>query len=285
MEGSDAAIRRTLDADDQRALVRIALPSGRYSEEARVVSAVERAIARNLDDGALETSLAGRVNVDVRWMQGLERTHFLSVGFALLAVFLVSALSFRSAVAGLLTTLPVLFAVLTIYAVMSLLGLWLGITTSMFAALAIGLGVDFSVHSLERIRRNAHQEGLTLEEAVLEGLPTVGRELVFNFACAGFGFGVLALSQVPTLVEFGLLTLTAVAASFVGGLVLLPALVLIVRPRCLASRAKALHVIRHVPIGATGLGADPVIGSRQCLAPAKTGRSSSSASRMTMPSL
>ena len=30
-------------------------------------------------------ALAGRVNIDVRWMRGLERTHFLSVGLALAA--------------------------------------------------------------------------------------------------------------------------------------------------------------------------------------------------------
>ncbi|MCA9504771.1 MAG: MMPL family transporter, partial [Myxococcales bacterium] len=237
LEGSDAAIREHLDPEDRRALVRISLPSGRYTDEARLVEAVEAAIARHLDDASLEVSLAGRVNVDVRWMRGLERTHFLSVGLALAAVFVVSVLAFGSVVAGLLTILPVVFAVLALYAVMAILDLWLGITTSMFAVLAIGLGVDFSVHALERIRRNTIEQGLSLEAAVLEGLPRVGRELVFNFACAGLGFGVLAFSRVPTLVEFGLLTLTAVSASFVGGLVLLPALCLVFRPRVLQGSA------------------------------------------------
>ena len=55
-------------------------------------------------------------------------------------------------------------------------------------------------------------------------------------AKAGLGFGVLSTSQVPTLVEFGLLTLAAVSASFVGGLVVLPALVCWLRPAFVVGR-------------------------------------------------
>ena len=278
MDGMDGAIHRTLDPAHRTTLVRIHLPTGRYRDEAVVVEAVERMLDRSFGDAGLETSLAGRVNVDYRWMRGVERAHFVSVGLALLAVCCVSALLFRSVSAGLITVAPVALAVGTIYAVMSSLGLWLGITTSMFAAIAIGLGVDFSVHLLERLRRDVRERGLSIDAAVAEALSSVGRELVFNFACAGLGFGVLSLSRVPTLVEFGQLTFTAVAASFVGGLVLLPVLVELFRP---ASIVGAEDATASRPVGWTRRPLWQVIDSRRCPTPTKTGRSSSNVSWTT----
>ena len=75
-------------------------------------------------------------------------------------VMLMAALSLRSAVAGVITVIPVAVSVLLIYAVMGFSNIWLAIGTSMFAAIAIGLGVDFSVHTIERLQvliRKEHQ--------------------------------------------------------------------------------------------------------------------------------
>ena len=95
--------------------------------------------------------LAGRVNVDYHWIKALGRGHFLGVALALVAVWLMAAVSFRSLVAGSLTVVPVSMAVLLVYAVMGSFGIYLGIGTSMFAAIAIGTSVDFAVHMLDRL--------------------------------------------------------------------------------------------------------------------------------------
>ncbi|MCB9725042.1 MAG: MMPL family transporter [Spirochaetaceae bacterium] len=236
MEGDGSGLEKTIDFEYQRALVRIFLDSGRYSAAAAVVEPVAEYLRTHVEGPGVATALAGRVHVDYRWMRGIEATHFASVGLALVAVLIVSAVLFRSVLAGVLTLVPVVVAILMVYAVMGWLDIWLGITTSMFAAIAIGLGVDFSVHVLDRLRELVRERGHCLEAAVAELLPTTGRELCFNFGCAGLGFGVLSTSQVPTLVEFGLLTLAAVSASFVGGLVVLPALVCWLRPAFVVGR-------------------------------------------------
>ena len=235
MEGDTSQIEKSIDYPYQRANLRVSMTSSRFSHERHVVQEAERYIARHLDLPGVEVSLAGRVNVDVNWMQGVADAHFRSVAIALLAVFAMSALLFRSVAAGLLTVLPVCTAVLMIYAVMSALDLWLGITTSMFAAIAIGLGVDFAVHAISRLRMLTVDEGHSIEEAVEALFPSTGRELLFNFACAGLGFGVLASSHVPTLVEFGLLTAVAVGGAFVATVTLIPALACLARPRFLAA--------------------------------------------------
>jgi len=230
MEGDASQLSRSVDYEYRSANVRASLDTGRFSDERRVVEATERYLAEHFADDDLRASLAGRVNVDYHWMRGIAEAHFTSIAIALLAVMLVASLLFGSPAAGLLTAAPVGVAVLGIYAVMGGLSLWLGITTSMFAAIAIGLGVDFSVHLLERLRALVRDDGLDLEGALAALFPSTGRELVCNFACAGLGFGVLACSRVPTLVEFGLLTGVAVAGSFLASMTLIPALACVLRP-------------------------------------------------------
>jgi predicted RND superfamily exporter protein len=259
MQSDPDALEKVIDYDRQRANVRVFLDTGRYSTEAEVVRAAEAMLRRILAGTGAEAHLAGRVNVDYHWMSGVARSHFASVGLALAAITLVSALLFRSLAAGLLTAAPVVVAVLGIYAFMAVAGLWLGITTAMFAAVAIGLGVDFGVHLVDRLRALVRGAGHDLDTAIREVFPDTGRALLFNFACCSIGFGVLATSRVPTLVEFGLLTATAVAGSFLASMTMIPALVAWLRPAFLVEPRPHTHTkaTRGQPrrVGASAVGA------------------------------
>src|SRR5690606_26770380 len=104
------------------------------------------------DSSEASARLSGRVNVNYHWIKDLGQSHFLGVVVASLVVYLVSALLFRSLSAGLLAAVAVVCSILVVYSAMVLLGINLGIGTSMFASVAIGLGIDFSIHTLERIK-------------------------------------------------------------------------------------------------------------------------------------
>ena len=155
------------------------------------------------------------------------------MGVALLLVWLMASLAFRSMVAGTITVLPVTLTVLLVYAVMAFTGIWLSISTSMFAAIAIGLGVDFSVHTIERLQVLLREEQHSLDESIALLFPSTGRALLFNFLALALGFGVLATSKVVVLQEFGIIVALAVTVSFLASLTLLPVIVKVFRPRFL----------------------------------------------------
>jgi len=67
-------------------------------------------------------------------------------------VFIMAFLSFRKLSIAVLVTTPVMLSILMIYGVMGYTGIWLGVGTSMFASIAIGLGIDFAVHTAERMQ-------------------------------------------------------------------------------------------------------------------------------------
>ena len=146
---------------------------------------------------------------------------------------ILASISFRSTVAGVMSLLPVVITILMIYAVMGFNGIWLSISSSMFAAIAILLGVDFSIHTLERLQVLIREKAESIDDALLDLYPSTGRALFFNFLALSLGFGVLATSKVIILQEFGLLVAVAIATSFITSLTVLPALVKLFKPRFL----------------------------------------------------
>jgi predicted RND superfamily exporter protein len=219
-----------VDYDYRLANIRLRMDTGKYEFEKPVVDAINSYLDSNFNSDTIKATATGKVTVDAYWINRLGFNHFLGAGLALLVVLLVSALSFRSFTAGLLTIIPVSISVLFIYTVMGLLNIWLAVGTSMFAAIAIGIGVDFAVHTVDRLKFLLNDQGLPVKQAYSEFYKSAGRALLFNFLALALGFSVLMTSSVPPLSKFGFLVSVAVSVSFIGSMTLLPAIVLVTKP-------------------------------------------------------
>lgn len=228
--GDPADFQEEVDYDYQLANVRARLDNGRYSIEKVVIEAAQQYLDTEFNAAGIKAHLSGRVNVDYHWIKRLAESHVVSVAISLLLVWLMATISFRSAVAGSMALLPVVTTILMIYAVMGFSGIWLSIGTSMFAAISIGLGVDFSIHTIERLQTLLRDTQLSIDEAILKLYPSTGRALLFNFAALALGFGVLTSSKVVVLHEFGVLVAVAIATSFLSSMTVLPALVKVFKP-------------------------------------------------------
>jgi predicted RND superfamily exporter protein len=178
----------------------------------------------------------------------------LSVAITLLLVLIVDSVLFRSVFLGLLTLVPVIAAILLIYSAMGLTGIPLDAATTMFAGISIGLGVDFAVHTLNWICRYL-DEGYDLDEAVERIYPNSGRAQFFNFAIFFMAFGIVGVSELPTMQRFGMLVALAILASFLSAITLIPAILKLCRysPKRRNTRSAALAMPAHA--GAPSLSA------------------------------
>ena len=228
--GSPDDFEQQVDYDYRLANIRIRLDSGQFQHEAVVVKAVEQYVQSSFNAPGIRANLSGRVNVDYHWIKSLGENHAASIVISLLLVWAMAALSMRSIVAGLYTLIPVALSILLIYAVMGYFGIWLGVGTSMFAAIAIGLGVDFAVHTIERLIVLIKDKGNSINEAISTLYPSTGRALFFNFLALALGFGVLITSEVVPLIRFGTLVAVAVSVSFFASITVLLALVKVMEP-------------------------------------------------------
>lgn len=239
--GDPTDFEKEVDYDYRLANVRVRMDTGVYTDEKVVVEAMQRYISEHFNALGISANLSGRVNVDYHWIKRLGESHFGSVAVALLLVWLMASLSLRSMVAGVITVIPVAMSILLIYAVMGMAGIWLAIGTSMFAAIAIGLGVDFAVHTIERLQVLLREQQRSFDEAIEALYPSTGRALFFNFAALVLGFGVLTTSEVVPLIHFGGLVAVGVSASFLASITVLPALIKAVRPAFLFPKQPSVN--------------------------------------------
>src|SRR5262249_26108663 len=68
------------------------------------------------------------------------------------AIFIISALVFRSVTAGAIVLTPLLVAVLAIFGAMGWIGIPLNIPNSLVSAMAVGIGADYAIYLLYRLR-------------------------------------------------------------------------------------------------------------------------------------
>ncbi|MEO1244172.1 MAG: outer membrane lipoprotein-sorting protein [Pseudomonadota bacterium] len=219
--GDPTDFEEEIDASGSKALVRGMLNTVYFSESRKTVEAIQRYIDDTLEGTALRATLGGDVNTTYHWMTRLESSHFKGVALSLCMVLLLSIAVFRSVSIGLVAVVPVTFTVLLIYAVMASLDIYLEPATSMFAAISVGLGVDFAIHLIDRLRQALASEA-TFASALELAIPPTGRACFFNIVALGLGFSVLTLSGLPMLQRFGGMVALAAFASFIAALLVVP---------------------------------------------------------------
>lgn len=252
MSGDPEDFEELVDYDFRLANVRVMMDRGRWSDFGAVVGPAEHYIRKHFAGPDVTATISGSGNARYQRSVELRRDHPRGVALAFVVVWALAAVAFRSATGGLIALVPVGIAVLLTYAMMGFAGIWLGLGTSMAAAIAIGLAVDFSVHTLSRLLVLVRDQGLTIHEASMHLYPSTGRALLFNFAAVCLGFGVLVTSRVPALGEFGMLVGTCVTAAFLASVTVLPALLAVTRPAFLFGRRPA-HTPSRPAWGAAAL--------------------------------
>jgi hypothetical protein len=128
-----------------------------------------------------------------------------------------------------------------IFAVMGWTGIPLGVATSMFAAMTLGIGVDYAIHLTACYRHTAANKPPS--QRIAEASAACGPAILTDAMAVGLGFGALTLSQVPANARLGLLLVISVVGCLACTFVLLPALFAILgtRPSAAVVEATTTH--------------------------------------------
>lgn len=131
----------------------------------------------------------------------------------------------RSVSAGLLSMLPNVFPVALVFGTMGWLDVPIDIGTIMTASVALGIAVDDTLHFLTWFARET-ASGRTRGDAVRACLRHCGPAMLQTTVICGTGLLVFALSDFVPTQRFAWMMATLLAASLVGDLLFLPALLL-----------------------------------------------------------
>ncbi len=152
-------------------------------------------------------------------------------------IVVLSALALRSIVGGLLVLTPLLVAVAVNFGVMGLAGIWLNMSTATISAMAMSIGSDFGIYLVFRLREELRSHALA--DAVERTLRTSGKAIFFVSSAVAIGYLVLTVSGFRAWVELGGLVALTMVVSSLAVVTVVPALVMVVRPRFLLAGGAA----------------------------------------------
>ncbi|MBI5116855.1 RND family transporter [Candidatus Poribacteria bacterium] len=173
---------------------------------------------------------AGGVMTSYTFMNLIIRGQLLSILSAIVAVFLITALMFRSAMAGFFCIIPVMIATLLNFSLMGATGIPLGVTTAILSGMGIGIGVDYAIHFVAKYRwlADAYPDRNDRLRATMQ---SSGRAIFFNAIVVTAGFLVLMISNFPPSRWLSALVSANMVSSLLGALTVLPACLAVFKPK------------------------------------------------------
>ena len=170
---------------------------------------------------AVRGSVVGQGVLGVEITQRLLPT--LTESFALTAsvIFCAFLLVFRSPSARLMTMIPSLFAILCVFLVMRLVGIPLNIATILIGSTVLGATENDQIHFFYHFQegRSTGSTRGALEHAML----VAGRPILFATLINASGFLALAMSDLPPMREFGIVSASAFVLALIADFTALPA--------------------------------------------------------------
>ncbi|NLH50605.1 MAG: RND family transporter [Myxococcales bacterium] len=160
-----------------------------------------------------------------------------SILFSVIVVFFLAAIIFSSLVGGALSVMPTILAVLGNFAIMGMLKIPLDVGTALVSAGAVGMGIDYAIHYINRYRLE-RIAGENAKKAVRLTHLTSGKAIVFNATAVACGFFVLMFSNFNPIIRLGFLTGLTMFTSSLIALTVLPLLLLWLRPRFIRKVSK-----------------------------------------------
>jgi predicted RND superfamily exporter protein len=241
MSGDEDDLARLVDHDFQRAVITAYLRTDDFRMMKAMTVAVESEAKRLFAGLPVTASVGGGVTnaiaLNERMVEG--KTNNL-IQIALLVV-VITALLLRSLTGGLLVLLPLATAALVNLGLMGWSGILLSMGTAAISAMAVGIGADYAVYFLFRVREEFQRSG-DLREATAVALNTSGKAIAYVASAVAGGYLCLALSGFKVHVLLGVLVALTMVTSSAATVAFLPAVVVRLSPKFLKRPAQKTAV-------------------------------------------
>jgi predicted RND superfamily exporter protein len=215
---------RRLDDERQRARITVFIRGANYSRTAAII-AVARARVREVFGELADPIPFGDGWIGFNTVRLLVTGQIASIGVAAVGNFALLMVLFRSLGTALLASAPIAAAVLVVFGALASTGTALGTASSMFAAIALGIGVDYSIHLVATYQARL-ADGLPPAQAVRDALAQSGPPILTTAAAMGVGLAVLGFSRVGPNRDLGLLVAFSTVLCAILSVLLIPAITL-----------------------------------------------------------
>jgi predicted RND superfamily exporter protein len=154
-------------------------------------------------------------------------SQIISILISVIIVLIIVAFSYKSLAAGIIAAMPLMIAIIANFAVMGFAHITINVATALIASLAVGIGIDYTIHFIDAFKREYAADG----DYLYRTFAGAGKAILINAVSVGAGFGVLALSQFRIMAQFGGIIALSMGISAIVSLTVIPVLLMVVKPK------------------------------------------------------
>jgi predicted RND superfamily exporter protein len=241
----------TNGAGNYATLVQVGIPS--FTDDVIILDArsgldaAAASLEASAGGSALFVSVSGEAITSQDGLAAFTDAMLLALPVALVLCALLAAFFMRSIKYGLAAVIPILLVVGWVYGFMWWADYKINVVTATIAAIAVGVGIDYSTHFTMRFREEFENEPSRFPALRRAGEGT-GGALAVSALSSIIGFSFMALAPMPIFVTFGTLTAVMILFSLLVSLLVLPSVLLVVtRSRTGAERQHFLDLTGIAP--------------------------------------
>lgn len=238
MSADIADFEHFLSFDYQHSLLHIQYTARSLTESSEIMQFIRETLTQTT---TVPVTIGGMSLIDKEISESVKYGQIYSLLLAFVAIILLLSIIFKHYGAGLLGSVPLLFAVVCTFGFMGWVGIELNIVTALLSSISIGLGVDFSIHLFWRIRRES-QFSTDIGQAIRKSIRGTGKGISINALSVMLGFSVLFISAFPFIHSFALLIILSLFFCLASALVLIPAICVIFKPSFINNSKKNISV-------------------------------------------
>ena len=218
--GEGKLLRGVINIDRSATLIHIRLTVDDTSKIGKFIDRLNTQL-NQLPTG-LSTRLTGGAVVMTESVRQATTGQLMSVGLALVLIYLCLSIQFMSLKVGLLATLPTALQTAIYFGILGLLGVRLNPTSVLVECLVLGLAIDDTIHYLARFASAAKRSGSEVV-AAKKALHAVLRPVTLTKAILALGFLTLVTGDLNSQALFGWLAALTLFFTWIVDIFVTPA--------------------------------------------------------------
>jgi uncharacterized protein len=226
MSGDQGDFDQIMNKENSKAhiLIRLSDPTN------KVINNVQATIKKAENNFPAKLTTGGYAIIMSDFAESIIKGQVSSLLFAVITVFFLLSIIFRSFRGGLVGTIPLAASILILFGFMGFSGIALDAATALLSSIMIGVGVDFTIQYMWCFNLEL-RSGLDHEAATVKAIATIGRSIIINAISVMAGFSALMFSGFTSIRFFGYLVIISIGACLIGAILVIPAFLLQFRPR------------------------------------------------------
>ncbi|HPS56836.1 MAG TPA: MMPL family transporter [Spirochaetota bacterium] len=227
--GDQEVISRVVAPDRMEASINFQTTWGNNSDALNNFNSISRHMDELLG-GNYTWKITGLSTLYLKMETNLMTTQISSFILSFILIFGMMFFVCRNIKLTIISMIPNIFPIFITLGIMGIFNIPFDVATIMIGSVTLGIVVDDTTHYMIWFRRNM-VKGMTHKDAIVQTFKDVGKPTFITSLVLCLGFGVLMLGSIRPTQYFGILSAFAMLIAPFGDYLMLPALILIFKPK------------------------------------------------------